>query len=397
MYKLLRLLPILILLIITACQKENNNPHALWQENIGRRTDLPFLPDAQANYFGYSFNRKPLDKIGIRIKGQYPYARYMSYNVYDNSTRSSQASLVDTDIAANDGSVNPFTALYQPDTRNYTIYLLPDIPEAASYSNALLYNKNIRNVGTLLRYYVPEGNDYGNVPLPEIEAFDMETGARVILPDAQPINFDEFKSKATAFSGVIDLTQLMQAGAEQFFFRFSGSGLFQNVDNKYLFAPVRLGQNEVMMMRFIPPTYATGLGNIPDAEVRYYSLCLGDARTYNHVTRADFELKVASDGYIYVVIAREEPALITKAAGLNYLPWVPALKGEGLIIYRNMLTRPDYAFPMELVPDILQNIGSVFTPINLAGHTFLGDRAPVAVKMNKTDYLLDFGGFPVAY
>lgn len=385
------------MMLFFSCQKNTNTPLQLWQENIGSRTDLPYLPDGNVNYFLYSFNRRPLDKIGIRIKGQFPYARYLSYNVYDNSTRSSQGSLIDVEIAPDEGHTNPFTALFQPLQRDYTIHLMPNIPEAGKYSNGLLYNKNTRNVGVMIRYYVPEGDNYGGVPLPEIEAFDMETGARVQLPTTQKVTFDAVKSKATAFAGVIDLTQLMQENTEQYFFRFSGAGLYQNADNKYLFAPVRLGSNQVMMMRFIPPTTATTLADIPTAAVRYYSICLGDARTFNYVTRADFDLKVASDGYIYAVIAREEPELMAKAEGLNFIPWVPELKGEGLILYRNMLTRPDYPFPMELVPDIVQNIGNVFNPISLAGHTYMGDRAPVAVKMSKSDYLLNFGGFPVEY
>jgi len=383
--------------VLVSCDTDEVNDPQIWFENIGSRTDLPFLPDGNVNYYGYFFSRNKGDKIGIRIKGKYGYARYMSYNVYDKVTRSSQASLVDTDIQPDAGNSNPYTALSQPDNRSYTIHILPDITEASIYGNALLYNDSLTDVGTLLRYYVPQFNNEAGVELPEVEAFDMLSGRKVPLPTPLSVSFDSFTGVLGSLSDVIGLTLLMQGPVEQYFYRFSGAGLFQNADNKYLFAPVSLENNKVIMFRFLPPGYAADLPGIPSADVRYYSLCIGDFKTYNYVTRADFELKIASDGYIYVVIARADPEVMTKATGLNFLSWPTALPKKGLIVYRNQLTAPDYAYPMTLVPDLVANIGSVLDPISLAAHTYMGDRAPLGIKMDRDDFLNDFGGFEVAY
>ena len=131
--------------------------------------------------------------------------------------------------------------------------------------------------------------------------------------------------------------------------------------------------------------------------MRYYSFCIGDAATYNYFTLADFECKIASDGFIYLVIGRDEPDLRSKAEGLNYLVWDEKLKNRGLIIYRNLLAKDDYPFNMKQVPDIVENLDKVFETDILRAHTYLGERAPKGVKMQKEAFLENFGGFEVAY
>lgn len=395
--KYIFLLSVLAILFCGACKKEELQSKKYWIENIGSRTDLPFLPDASVNYYGYSFLRKKGDKIGIRLKAKYGYARYMSYNIYNNNNKSSLASLVDTDIEPDAGNLNPFTALSQPDNRNYTINILPDIPEAQSFPNKLLYHDSITNVGTFLRYYVPEINNTANVPLPDIEAFDLRSGKTVEVPEPLDIDFTKFADFINTYSKIIDLTFLLQKPNTVEFFRFSGAGLYQNFDNKYLFAPVQLYANEIIMFRFIPPSYVKNISEIPYKDVRYYSICLGDSKTYNYVTHQDYTLKIASDGFINVVIGRKDDQVIAKAAGLNFIEWVPELKNNGLIVYRNLLTKPDYMYSLTKVPDLLENLNQVFNTSYLYAKTHLGDYAPSGVKMTKQQFLLNFGNFPVSY
>ena len=388
----------LTILLFVQCKKDNlSTTKIYWFENIGSRTDLPFLPDASVNYYGYSFLRNKGDKIGIRIKGRYGYARYMSYNIYNNNNKTSSASLRDVEILADNGHQNPFTTLIQSDNRNYTVNILPDIPEAQTYPNKLLYHDSITNLGTFLRYYVPEITNTANVPLPEIEAFDILTGKTLETPEPLEVDFTKFADFINTYSKIIDLTYLLQKPNTVEFFRFSGAGLYQNFDNKYLFAPVQLYTNEVVMFRFIPPSYVKNLSEVPDKDVRYYSICLGDSKTYNYVTHQDYKLKIASDGYINVVIARKDNEVIAKADGLNFIEWVPELKTNGLIVYRNLLTKPDYVYSLTKVPDILENLNQVFNTSYLYAKTYLGNHAPSGVKMTKQQFIQNFGNFPVSY
>lgn len=67
-----------IIFIFSSCKKESSKDIKYWYDNIGSRTDLAFLPDSAANYFTYSFTRKKGDKTIIKLKGEFPYARYFS-------------------------------------------------------------------------------------------------------------------------------------------------------------------------------------------------------------------------------------------------------------------------------------------------------------------------------
>lgn len=383
--------------LFSSCKKEETNPMNIWLENIGSRTDLPFLPEGNVNYYMYSFKRNTTDKIGLRITADFPFARYMSYNIYDNRDRSSITSIIDKEIVADIGSINPFRSSEIASNRKYTIYILPDIPEAASYPNSLKFNSKIPNLCTMLRLYVPETDKYGGVGLPNIEAFDLTTGKTVDLPKPLNIDFNTFKDQAQGFESVIGLTFLLQKGNNIDFFRFSGAKLYQNFDNQYVFAPVTLGGDQVALLKVKAPQYAKDLSQINDAEMRYFSFCIGDAATYNYATLGDFQCKIASDGYIYLVIAREDAAIQAKAEGLNFITWHPALKNEGLIIYRNLLTRADYPYNMKLVPDLVENLDKVLDTDFLKASIYLGDNVPQGKKMTKAEFLENFGGMEVAY
>jgi hypothetical protein len=387
------------LFIFSACNKddENTSENKIWYENIGSRTDLPFLPDAQVNYFMYSFKRKQGDKIGLRLTAEFPYARYMSYNIYDNRDRTSQASIVDKNIQALEGNENPFQTGNISTNRQYQIHILPNIPEAKGYENTLYFNDKITNLGSMLRLYVPEKDGKGGVALPKIEAFDLQTGATVDLPQALEIDFSSFTDLTKTFETVIGLSYLLQEPNKIDFFRFSGAGLYQNFDNQYLFAPIELNNNQVAILKVKPPTFAQNLIQIPEADVRYYSFCIGDAATYNYFTLPDFQCRIAADGYIYLVVGRDEPELKSKAEGLNYLVWDKILKSKGLIVYRNLLTKEGYPNNMLQVPDLVQNIDKVFDTAFLRAGTYLKEYAPQGIIMTKEAYLENFGGFEVAY
>jgi hypothetical protein len=97
------------------------------------------------------------------------------------------------------------------------------------------------------------------------------------------------------------------------------------------------------------------------------------------------------------VVGRNQADIVTKAAGLNFMEWVPELKNEGMIIYRNMLTSSGYAYNLNLIPDVLKNLNQVFNPGYLQADTYLGNRCPKGIKMSKQAYLDNFGGFEVVY
>jgi hypothetical protein len=304
---------------------------------------------------------------------------------------------VDVDIDPISGNENPFREGRQSPNRKYIIHILPDIPEAAGYSNTLFFNDNIPNLGTMIRFYVPEIDAKGGVPLPEIEAFDLATGKTVKTPESLPVDFARFSEYAKTFESVIGLSFLLQEGNNIDCYRSSGAGLYQNFDNQYLVAPITLNPDQVAIMKVLPPTYTSNISFTSRKDVRYYSFGMGDPATYNYFTLPDFECKIASDGFIYLVIGRDDPVLRKKAEGLNYLVWDKRMKNKGLLVYRNLLTNPSYPYNMAVVPDLIQNLDKVFDTNSLRAKTYLGDRSPQGVRMNREAFLENFGGFPVSY
>lgn len=395
----------LLALVLFACKKEDTTPVAYWTENIGSNKALPLLPDSNVNYFLYSFTRQKGSTMGIRIKGQYGFARYMSYNIYDNNTLSSVGSIVDTKIIPDAGSDNPFLPGASPNVsnRNYTVTICPNTTDTAAFQNQLQYSDNLEKVGIILRYYIPQQNNYASVPLPTIEAFDIVTGQALPAPIPSNTSFQQqFEEKFQKITTLLNLAGILEAPKDVFFYKFSGAFLYPNLDNYYLFTPITFNKNQVVMMRFKAPSYAQNYTQNGLTDVRYFSICLCDAKTYTYSTTTDLSFNVASsDGYINIVIGDEDAALRAKAAGLNYIVLPPELNNnvKGVIVYRNLLTNPAFPYPMSLVPDLSNNI-NLITLLNtstLQAQTYLSDYAPIGVKLSKTQFLADFGGFPVSY
>ncbi len=395
----------LLALVLFACKKEDTTPVAYWTENIGSNKALPLLPDSNVNYFLYSFTRQKGSTMGIRIKGQYGFARYMSYNIYDNNTLSSVGSIVDTKIIPDAGSDNPFLPGASPNVsnRNYTVTICPNTTDTAAFQNQLQYSDNLEKVGIILRYYIPQQNNYASVPLPTIEAFDIVTGQALPAPIPSNTSFQQqFEEKFQKITTLLNLAGILEAPKDVFFYKFSGAFLYPNLDNYYLFTPITFNKNQVVMMRFKAPSYAQSYTQNGLTDVRYFSICLCDAKTYTYSTTTDLSFNVASsDGYINIVIGDEDAALRAKAAGLNYIVLPPELNNnvKGVIVYRNLLTNPAFPYPMSLVPDLSNNI-NLITLLNtstLQAQTYLSDYAPIGVKLSKTQFLADFGGFPVSY
>lgn len=319
-----------IIFIFSSCKKESSKDIKYWYDNIGSRTDLAFLPDSAANYFTYSFTRKKGDKTIIKLKGEFPYARYFSYNIYDKDERTSLGSVVDADIIPVEGHVNPFQALVQSDLRSYEIIIAPNNVNTEEYNNVLSFDDKIENITVMIRVYMPEVDVYGNVGYPEMEAFDGESGDVMPIPSPLELDFNAFNGVINRIAGFLPITQLLKNPDSTYFFKFSGAGLFQNFDNTYLFTPIELVQNRVLLLRFIPPAYATGLESIPTADVRFFSLGLGDYKTYNYKTMIDEKFKVAEDGYVYVAIARPDDDIKEKTKNINFMPWPQQLNKEGI-------------------------------------------------------------------
>jgi hypothetical protein len=341
----------------------------------GSKRWTPLLPDMNATYWYYAITRTRGDKIGFRIRGQFGHARYRGFNVYNDSTGDLvwgtnnpdiRSSLRDVDIMPDDGSVNPYCAGVPRDAdhRDYTVYLIPATPEPYNIpkdGNVITFPSvwfddlnvdGVENLSLYLRVYLPDQDLKrhrlsGGVPLPRIEAFDMTTGAAVACPEKRPI----------PGTGDMPTGPGANTDGEVHFYRVTAADYYPNQDTAYLVTifgseEIAIGDT-VAVIKIKPPTYtdtSDPAGITPDqTEVRYWSFDV-NSPTLTNVTAclADYQAKVAKDGFVYVVLGRELPRIRKKVkdAGLNFLPW--GAHQQIVLVYRQIL--PAFPYSAKAVP-----------------------------------------------
>lgn len=385
----------------SACDKEvdGQNPatgdNTLWTAYLGSDKTVPAIPDVSSNYWTYSFVRTN-PNMGIRMKGEYGDARYMSYNVYNVRTATSVNALLDKDIIVDCcGAYNPFSDPVRSNQPKYTIEVITKDADSTTLNNVLSYPSDIDSVSIFLRYYLPERTNQANVELPTIEAFDVETGETLDFPTTIALenifDVDALADRITSFFNV-----QMALGSTIGFYNVNNNGLFANLDNQYLAAPITKRNDEVYIIRFKPPTHVSELWDIGDSkEVRFWSINQSTAQTTTELGWADKDFVVAdSDGFVNIVIADDESELRTKAEGLNFMPW-SVESGQMLLVYRNLVTHSDFAGNIAQVP-LLDGSNLANIQIQQAKN-FIGEYAPIGMRMSKAAYLENFGGFEVSY
>ena len=400
---------VLLIVIITSCSKidiqnvvetPNRKPttpvlsDAQWEPFIGTDPKVIALPDFYSNYYAFSFDRTKEDNkyIGIRVKGQFGYARYMSYNLYDAKKASSFGGFTDTALVPDAGSVNPFKPYADPNTpgRNYTLTVVPKgYPVYGNESNVFTFITDSIDILTLMiRYYVPQKSVTAGVSLPSIEAFDVRTGNAVPLPPTYSILKELSESVYTTRLSPIFKTAIDDTIR---FYHAIGLGQFNNADNLYLISALKRLNNEVFLLRFKPPTFRHDGTTDPNNDVRYWSITQSRKNTTSALGIKDADFKTAADGYVYVAIGDENIKGKAKKAGYNFMPWM-VQDTSMVLIYRNILGDPSFAGYLGKVPVI-----SMSNPRNIFiqnARNYIGDYAPRGIKMSRLTFIKNYGGWP---
>jgi hypothetical protein len=347
--------------------------------------------DTNAVYWGGTYAALPGTRI--RIEGQYPHARYMSWNIYDAAARPIDA-LSDYQLAPDPGSSNPFLpgADRTVTERSYTAFIEVG-PRPAQPAPNTLYTGDSRGGTFLYRVYVPDSglDQKGGVPLPKVtlESADgsgaplsVEQCRELQAPYAQPLNdliagapalpdptddgqgypgrnppnwrlFENLCSSAVDIMLDNESGEQFQPGAEE---RCGdGPGFLSNRDIAYVFAPTSRGFGELLVLGGRAPTFADtrpGPAVMPSGQqLRYWSFCQYEPATQRVIDcRADDRVVVGPDGRYTIVVstAEQRPANARPECGVTWLPWGP--QTQGLLIYRHMLADPSFAQAIQNVP-----------------------------------------------
>lgn len=317
----------------------------LWQHDLktGSMGPKAYMGDTHAAYGVFSFYRDN-SKYYV-LKGKFPRARFFSIETYKGKKNYPVESLFDSKIAADPGSLNPFTygVSLEEQYRDYTVVISPE-GTSQSGPNSMNLSASDRLSSIWIRYYSPsDGVIVTPADLPRIEAYDVKTHQPTSCPKTREekkfTGYPEyFGNLSDRQDGVFpfELYQVKWAGN-------SGVG-------KYAQGHSQMGFEEVFLIRFKTPSFVqtfSGIGSFnPDAQLRYWSLCSIDfPDNRGLMCLADYQLKPDADGFVTVVSGTG--AQVAEEAARRGYTFIPDLRPKdskmALFAYRNILPSSDFA------------------------------------------------------
>lgn len=337
-------------------------------------TNIAF-PDESAVYWVGAYQAVP--GMRLRIDGRFPHARYMSLHVYDQAQRPLDA-IADSEIAPDAGSENPFAAGAKRDTehRSYSAFVdfgpRPEQPGDRAPNTVYtgtgqtdLSNFN----GTLLyRVYLPDDgvDETGGTGLPTVtlQTADGGPAPESMCSDlSKPAPAGELQEQIAESDLDLPLGTGNRASNPVTWRKFTNvlygitrsdtiaeyggnGGVYSNLHNAYLAAPVSRDFGQVLVTRFRAPTFPptrAGEKKLRAAQLRYFSMCQNEMFTQRYIAcRPDDRTVVGSDGFVTYVMSTPEhrPATATAECAATWLPWGPF--HNGTLIYRNMLPAAEF-------------------------------------------------------
>lgn len=362
------------------------------------------LPDEAATYWVAALPNLPGTRL--RIEGQYPKARYFSFNAYSPLLAAVDV-LTDYQIAPLAAGSNPYRDPAAPAGAGYIAQVLPEPTptEGPRQTNALYAGQFPLALGLELpanplliliyRIYLAEGDPQGGVPLPTLTV-ETTDGSQALLrldlslctplmppgllPDllseamrnqSLPAALDPLvsavplpvSSATPTLQGAYGLPETFRASLSdalgfeipgQAVTASVGANLANNLDNAYLQAILSRDKGSMYLVRGLAPRAATVPAQAPlgDAQLRYWSLCTNEVLSQRFTDCLhDAELPLDRDGYFTVLVSDpdQRPANAIAENGVGWLAW-GALYPDATLLYRHMLPAADFAEAIQNVP-----------------------------------------------
>jgi hypothetical protein len=319
-------------------------------------------PDKTATYWG-AFAPIP-DGAHVEISGTFPYARYMALTVYNIPQFLTIDHLHDAQILPDAGNSNPFVAGAdrRATDRRYTVRIVNEpVPQGPRPPNTL-YNATadgsrssvaLRMTSFMLRIYQGElGTDEtGGVPLPDI-AVVLASGERLSYPPCPDTRLPDLgiwellAAAGLGFPLPVPESDLW-GDNPPVWDRFVPFGLFDNVDNAYIYTTFTPDHGEVVAFRGRAPTYVPTRNGEQrmggGTQVRYWSVCTNLRTTQFLDCAADDQIPLDAQGNYTIVVstAASRPRNATTDCGYAWLPGGPL--NQTVLALRHMLPAPDFA------------------------------------------------------
>lgn len=365
------------------------NPQCSWTFQIGGSQVDATFPDTGARYWGAGFQIPPGGYL--EIKGQYPHARYFSFETYTSQSQAIDG-LHDAEIGPDAGSSNPYLpgAWRDVSKRSYTVYIVnAPVPASGRAPNTIYTSTTdgskseptgFAQIG--YRIYLPDigEDDTGGVGLPTITAVQADGssvleqgGCQIItLPDLglqqigaalgdgfpisgpgvlglNPLHWRKYTNAVTSSSAApldneVTGSEYDQAAGE-FDATLPSGGFFENVDTAYLFAYADREFGQVLALRGrVPTTPQTTLGQptMGSGQLRYWSICSFSWTSSVYGCADDSDVPPRNHHRFLVVAstAAARPSNAILACGVNWIPLGP--EPQAVLLLRNMLPAPSF-------------------------------------------------------
>lgn len=355
------------------------------------------FPDEFATYWVATFPALPGTRL--RVEGQFPKARYFSYNVYDPALRPVDA-VTDYALVPRVAGSNPYQNAGVAAGSEYVAYIRPERRPDARETNTL-YSGSIAlpggqslpvnpTISLIYRIYLAEGDQQGGVGLPQLTlesadgmqapvTFQMSP-CRPLPPDGLPSILNEAvrESSLPPEAGFLPFPPARQEPSVVRFYGLpetarvllsntigqeipqnpatqgDGGGFLSNVDNAYLTTMASRDKGPLYLMRARAPSYAHVPADAPlgRAQLRYWSICTNEFFTQRFVgCLHDAQVPLDDQGYFTVVVSDpdQRPSNAIAQNGIAWLPW-GATYYDSVLIYRHMLPSPHFAEAIQNVP-----------------------------------------------
>jgi hypothetical protein len=323
--------------------------------------------------------------MAFRIAGQYPYARFSSFQTYSPTHT---VALLHADIIPDEGSVNPtrIGADRYAENRSYTVWFVPAGSARAGKPNTIVMPADMSATNLILRILRPDKDKpHGGVPLPTIEAFDEMTGESVACPRKTP---------PTGVFRPLSIRKLLAAIPSPqdpiSVYRFTGERYVPNQEAKFLAARLDFPyERKIAALRFKIPTFPDTYSNPATVitgkeDTRYTGICVhGLIGTLTSECLADDELKKDPEGFANIIVGPEDKTLrhMAEARGYNYLSW--KRMRAPLIAYRQVFPRDDFAGSIDKVPVYDPNLPND----QQRAENFMGPYAPIGRVCSAKEFL----------
>ncbi|WMJ80649.1 hypothetical protein RBU49_17890 [Clostridium sp. MB40-C1] len=341
---------------------------------------LLMLGDFNANYYVFPYEVDP--DIEIVIKGQFPYARYMSFTLsgqLDNVI----VTAPDRMLIPDPGSTNPFLpgANWNADNRNYTIRIRPTAPPQNSEHFVPEAGNNTFYAGTLkdgtpnkfgligFRIYVPSiGYDKtGGVGLPKItycaakkdcKNTSISVTVNKITQPENPLNPANVFMKETSFQRCRDV---VGQNCDLIWSRIGiiATRILQpDLNTVYTISDqIKRTADKLLFIRWKAPTFPDtyhNIGILGNENMRYWSMSfITRVGLLGLYTLSDFQTVIDKKGYVNLVISfgASRPPCVTTRNGFTWidaskLPLVPLN-----LFYRNNQVSQGFPYTAKNVPE----------------------------------------------